>query len=1406
MTNQKLTKISGILKELKNKKINTWFDLGLFIDTFKEQNSKSAFKGDTQSFDAHLEKGGIAFLTFYFTIDGITVETGKYAKTFRNIYPNIPIHFIAGDIKEEADELIPNDAFRKVIPEMEAFDAWPLYKDFFKIKMERGSKAYNDLIGKFWKEVLVLVEKLGNYIEENDISLLYLINVCSNPGNVSLALATVLISEHLGIPVINNNHDFYWEGGNKEVDIKKKGLKKGPRDFFFHNAHVGEFFSVIEMLYPWESRSWMNVNINKIQQSHLIDINGHNPANVTLIGTAVDTKTHQMSKRGIIKAFMQVSTIFANKKDTITVHTAAHHTESKRSLKPILLGYKTIQKFDFVNNNIVFLQPTRVISRKSIELNFKLVKRLFSYDSFYEKFIDNPQLKLSLIVSGPIPHGQQDYYNDLKKDFKNFLEKLPKEFKSRVLLGFLFSEFDKNEFRKKYKKPLDIEQLYDVASLILLPSQTEGRGLPIIEAAACGTPIFCRQYEPREVYDAVIGRHLDESLRLNVLEFKGSEIPKRLAEKICDHVFYPQNRMVEVTHNRSVINKRYSLESLQKNMQYVLERMYLQLREISNEVNLPVVNLLKKYGEIVNFKNEDLDAILNTKTRHYLPGYGRLSFMIYLKSLIDPSFFRVEEQLIRGEVMSYARKMENNIPDLVNTNLALIHKYYNAIDDIFKYVDGEISIRHDHALAYRHRNRKSYAYQAFTYQEITGLVNMIYNDVFKPKHLADLTLAPQFFADWELALFQLTNSKFLGIDNRKILTEKLKNNVPKGYFPGRYIKHELEYFVLQPIRAQLKLTIEEELTAEVLKTNGQELKKVYIFIHESKITKWFSSANIKEYLESEKEPELGLLYKAGVVQIIETKQWSEGVHFPQMGAKAIKILRNIKEANGFIITNGEHAAMMTDIIEIDHFHIGKVLSKMTAKIMGIPKDSGFIQFVPAGVRTTLAYPTPIQTSKDFDLVLKGDLYKELKNTIGEKELLRIISKDAIENGTPIAKLLEQIKQNLDETKTIEKVKSSFAGGVYEDGLPWSGVLAEIDTKKQNWKFAAHIANKEPKNVPALIKEYQKKSNNSNKIELAWNGGYILNPELVGKLGLPETYIGSPLGLLIMNNKVFCPPLFNKPAFIIYKNGEVDIRKVNAKAGFIIKGKSTVTPSADSQKNLVFAAHNYNKHSNTEPCYYDLTFGNETVEANGNVIIRIAGNIVKQVINTKAKETVNIIPVGLTLSIPLALFSSDLFEVGKPINMQLSEPTTNPYNWGEILYAIEAGPMLIDGGKQVLNMEEEGWKTPNSIKTQAARLDFTDMRGPKIAVGITLDGKLMVLMVNGRIRESVGATHFDMADILLKYGMHKAMGFDPGGSSTLVVDGQIMNISPYNKNYEKDIYSLPPKPRFVANTIMGWIEE
>ena len=140
---------------------------------------------------------------------------------------------------------------------------------------------------------------------------------------------------------------------------------------------------------------------------------------------------------------------------------------------------------------------------------------------------------------------------------------------------------------------------------------------------------------------------------------------------------------------------------------------------------------------------------------------------------------------------------------------------------------------------------------------------------------------------------------------------------------------------------------------------------------------------------------------------------------------------------------------------------------------------------------------------------------------------------------------------------------------------------------------------------------------------------------------------------------------------------------------------------------------------------------------------------------------------------------------------------------DIANAVEAGPLLLDEGQIAIDMEREGWKTRTSIQSQAARIDYLDMRGPKIAIGLDDQGTLVVLAVNGRIRESVGATHVEMAKILLERGMHSAMGFDPGGSATLVVGEETLNISPYNHDYERNVYSLPPEPRSVANAVVGY---
>ncbi len=1379
-----------ILAKIRKEKIQTWFDLGLFIDHVKENNPApiAPFSGTYKDFTQDLKRSSLAFVTFHYSVDGVTVEIAKYAKIFKKNFPGINIHYIAGKFHPGSEKIISEQNRKLELNEIRGFDEWDLYKDFYFTKLERGSEKYNALILKLWDQVVTIIDKLGNYIDKHDISLLYVVNVCSNPGNVAFSLALVLLSEYMGIPVINNNHDYYWEGGNSPVDLKEKGLRKGPRDFFFKNSDVGEFFSIIEMILPWESRSWINVNINKGQSEHIIRINGQNPANVTEIGTGLDTEEYlNIPKRQKINAYLQFEKILSRYKNTLIGYSVDDVINSrlvdKDNPKPILIGYKTKSLNKFSSENVVFLQPTRILSRKRIEVSFKLVKRIFEDEIFIDKLINHTNLKLTILITGPIATGHYEYFEKLIRSFAGLIDSINPDYRSKIFLACLFSELDQENFIKRFSQPAGIPELYNIASLILLPSKTEGRGLPIIEAAACGTPILCRRYEPMDVYKEVIGVHLSESERLKVIEFDGKNIKGRHVNDIIDRIFFPNKYVDEVLHNRNVVLKRYSLLSLNENIKDICFQLFLQLRpnEDSIQVTQQAVN---KFIWTINEPSLEKAKLIDTSNRHYLPGYGRLSFMLFLKSLIDPSYFRIEQQAVRGIAMDFAREIITDYEE--NHNLSAISKadFYNTVDNIFRLMNGETKIRHDHSMSYRHRNKNYYPYQDFTIQELTGIINLLFREIIRPQTNKTVDESPHFFTDWNLALAQLTTSSQLAIDDRIKLMQKLHENLPIAYFPGDYIKHELEFFALQSVRSRLKLSIEEELTREVLNKVDFCIAPIYVFAQGKSIVRQMNRKEIVNYIQSGKNDELKLLYEKNILRVVSTNQLSVGIHFSQLGDRALKVLNNIRKDGGYIISNRRNAAVMTDIVDIDRFHIGKIRNEMTANILGIPIDSGYIQFAPAGVRTTLAYPTPIQTAKDFSEALKSDLYKQLCDKMGEENVLGEIRKDAISNGSPVEFVLHNL---LGDETAKGPVEYSFVSGVYPDGHPWNGALAKIDSGlKKGWKFIVVSSKHAPKKVTTFIEEFKKETGITASV--AWNGGYILNPELVGKLGLPESYIGSPLGLIITHTKILSPPLFNKAAMLINKSGKITIQRVNCSRGIQIR--------VDNQT-LEFGPDAYNcMDPGKDLAYFDLMSNKETLPGNGRIFIRLAGNVVKDVIFSNKDEEIPVVPVGLTLAFNRDIFPKRLDKIEKAVEIKIN-------GLGDIEHAIEAGPMLLQQGAMTIDMKKEGWKTNNSIRTQAARLDFTDMRGPKIAAGTDEKGNLVILTINGRIRESVGATHHDMAEILIKFGIQDAMGFDPGGSSTLVVDGKPLNISPYNRDYERNIYSLPPEPRVVSNAILGY---
>jgi hypothetical protein len=80
----------------------------------------------------------------------------------------------------------------------------------------------------------------------------------------------------------------------------------------------------------------------------------------------------------------------------------------------------------------------------------------------------------------------------------------------------------------------------------------------------------------------------------------------------------------------------------------------------------------------------------------------------------------------------------------------------------------------------------------------------------------------------------------------------------------------------------------------------------------------------------------------------------------------------------------------------------------------------------------------------------------------------------------------------------------------------------------------------------------------------------------------------------------------------------------------------------------------------------------------------------------------------------------------------------------------------------------------------------EARHPRTAIGVSKDWRtLWLYVVDGRSTASVGMTTSELADALRTLGAWDALNFDGGGSTTLVVDGQVIN-TPSDATGEREV--------------------
>ncbi len=115
--------------------------------------------------------------------------------------------------------------------------------------------------------------------------------------------------------------------------------------------------------------------------------------------------------------------------------------------------------------------------------------------------------------------------------------------------------------------------------------------------------------------------------------------------------------------------------------------------------------------------------------------------------------------------------------------------------------------------------------------------------------------------------------------------------------------------------------------------------------------------------------------------------------------------------------------------------------------------------------------------------------------------------------------------------------------------------------------------------------------------------------------------------------------------------------------------------------------------------------------------------------------------------------------------------------GKIFQAIGGLPRIIRDGQNVV---------AQTYQQEGASSSFTYSRHPRTAVGFSKDStKVYFVTVDGRQATSVGMTLDELANFMLTIGVWHGVNLDGGGSTTMVVRGQVVN-SPSDATGERSV--------------------
>jgi mannosylglucosylglycerate synthase len=322
-----------------------------------------------------------------------------------------------------------------------------------------------------------LVPKIGSWLDEEAIEVLIVENAWAIPMQIPLGVALARLVRDRRLPTIGHHHDYFWERER------------------FSTCIVPE---LLDEAFPPDLPTVRHVSINGVAAADL------------------------ERRRGL-----QSAAIIPNAYD-FAIQPAERDDYSRSMRAELGMG----------SHNKLFVQPTRVVPRKGIELAIQLVSRL-----------GDPHAHL--MITSPAGDEGMEYMAQLHM----VADRLG------VDLRYAADRFAHQRYHHSPKRVYALSDAYLEADMITFPSLYEGFGNALVESVYFGKPLLVNRYS---VYESDI-----RPLGFHFVEIEGA-ITDEVVDEVRAVLADPERRAADAAHNFELGRQYLSYEMLESKLRALL--------------------------------------------------------------------------------------------------------------------------------------------------------------------------------------------------------------------------------------------------------------------------------------------------------------------------------------------------------------------------------------------------------------------------------------------------------------------------------------------------------------------------------------------------------------------------------------------------------------------------------------------------------------------------------------------------------------------------------------------------------------------------------------------------------------------------------------------------------------------